>query len=75
MHVNNHVWKAFLMNGMLLFLAVGNFCHGFFKLKEKQDGSKCNGQDIRNRLGHINCICPVSTENIGQDIDQRDDQR
>lgn len=46
----------------------------FSKLKEKQDGSKCNGQDIRNRLGHINCICPVSTENIGQDIDQRDDQ-
>ena len=29
---------------------------------------------IRSRAGHINCICPVSTENIGQDIDQRDDQ-
>lgn len=63
-----------VVNAGLQLPAAGDFCQGFSKLKEKQDGSKCNGQDIRNRLGHINCICPVSTENIGQDIDQRDDQ-
>ena len=61
-------------NAGLLRLAAGDFCHGFFKLKEKQDGSEGNSQDICNRLSHINCICLISTENIGQDIDQRDDQ-
>ena len=74
MHVNNHVWKAFLMNGMLLFLAVGNFCQSFFKFKGKQNGSKGNSQDIRNRFCHINRICLVGTENTGQNIDQRDNQ-
>ena len=74
MHVDNHVWKAFSVNWILLFQVVGNFCQSFFKLKGKQNSRKCNSQDICNWFCHINRICLVSTENTGQNIDQRNNQ-